>query len=135
MSFPPYPADYNGQVEWHSFFEQIMNTYIDRVQAAYDSYIEWPLTGNLFKVYGILTELVEECDQFVAAAVTHVRTSENRSTPEILGWLREMALRMYPRTRAMKDLYTWIERLYLAGLPPMPDIDLTPAEGREGFYM
>jgi hypothetical protein len=134
-SFPPYPADYDGQVEWHSLFEQTMNTYIDRVQAVYDSYIKYPLTGNLFKVYGILTELVEECDQFVAAAVLHVRISENRSTPEIISWLRNMALRTYPRTRAMKDLYTSIEQLYRAALPPMPDVDLTPAKGREGFYI
>jgi hypothetical protein len=135
MAFPPYPADYNGQVEWHSFFEQSMNMYIDHVQAAYDSYIEFPLTGNLFKVYGILKELVEECDQFVATAVHHVRTSENRSTPEIISWLREMALRTYPRTRAMKDLYTSIEQLYRAALPPMPDVDLTSAKGQEGFHI
>ena len=133
MAFPPYPADYDGQVKWHSLFEQTMNTYIGLVQAAYDSYVERPLSLN--QVYGILKELVEECDEWVAAAVLHVRTSENRSTPEILSWLREMALRTYPRTRAMKDLYTWIEGVYRAALPPMPDVDLTPAEGQEGFYM
>jgi hypothetical protein len=132
-AFPPYPADYDGQVKWHSLFEQIMNTYIGLVQAAYDSYIERPLDLN--QAFCCIKELVEECDQFVAAAVLHVRSSENRSTPEILGWLREMASRTYPRTRAMKDLYTRIERLYRAALPPMPDVDLTPAKGQEGFHI
>ena len=133
MSFPPYPADSDGQVEWYTHFKNTLNMYIMYIQAAYNSYKARPL--NLNQVYRDMVDLVNELDQWVATAVHLVSSSENRSTPESIKWLREMALVMYPRTRAMKDLYLEIERLYLAALPPMPDVDLTPAKGREGFYM
>ena len=104
-------------------------------KGAHDYYVKYPHLRNLNFAFCHIKELVEECDQWVATAVTLVRSSKNRTASEILDWLEEMAIRCRPRVVAAHKLYAKIELLYRAALPPMPipSADFTLAEGQEGF--
>jgi len=114
-SFPPYPANFEGQLRWYAAFGEILDGYINAIIHEYACYRIYPTSSSLKVALSAITEIHVKANNWLAMATNLVNSHELRdptiTTEPLLCWLRQMAIDFQPKMEYVDSIYTDIKSI------------------------